>query len=405
MVHARGLAFILAAGLISACWAPPAGAASESVFHAFRYPPKGDYPVSLLYLGGKLYGTTYYGGASGKGTVFEVFPKGSEKVIYSFQGAADGANPYGGLIEVNGMLYGTANDGGGESNCGVVFSMTLTGIETVIHTFTGDPDGCDPSGNLLNVKGVLYGTTQAGGAGNVGTVFSVTPGSVEMVLHSFNDADGEEPMGSLVAVGGELYGVTLQGSLHGGGTIFAITPAGALTTLHSFGLGSDGAGPFTGLVNVDGLLYGTTEYGGGADCFGGPGCGTVFSVTTSGVEKVIYSFQKGVDGELPQGSLIYKDGILYGTTFVGGGSPGCYGYGCGTVFSISTATGAEEVLHAFQGGSDSEFPGGNLIYEAWDGALYGVTSGKQGRDNWGAVFAIQLDGVGSGISGTASDRR
>jgi len=79
------------------------------------------------------------------------------------------------------------------------------------------------------------------------------------------------------------------------------------------------------LINDGGTLYGTTPDGGAT------GNGTVFSVTTSGVEKVVYSFANGSDGAGPLASLVPFKGALYGTTQNGGTSSE------GTVFRVTTS--------------------------------------------------------------------
>src|SRR5580704_238438 len=118
--------------------------------------------------------------------------------------------------------------------------------------------------------------------------------------------------------------------------------------LHSFGPLPDGAQPYAGLIDVKGTLYGTTFTGGSNGCGTGYICGTVFSITTTGVEQVLYNFT-GSSGEYPMAGLIDVNGTLYGTTF-GGGM-----YDAGTVFTISTA-GAEQALYSFTGGSDGSLP-------------------------------------------------
>ena len=76
-----------------------------------------------------------------QGVVFKLDTTGTETVLYSFTGGADGANPYAGLIRDSaGNLYGTTY-GGGTSNWGVVFKLDTTGTETVLHSFTGGADG------------------------------------------------------------------------------------------------------------------------------------------------------------------------------------------------------------------------------------------------------------------------
>jgi uncharacterized repeat protein (TIGR03803 family) len=131
---------------------------------------------------GNLYGTTAYGGASSGGVVFELSPTGTETVLYSFTGGADGANPYGGLVlDAAGNLYGTTVGGGTPSactqpTCGVVFKLGASRTETVLHTFTGAADGGLPLAGLVQDKaGNLYGTTYFGGASGNGVVFRLTP--------------------------------------------------------------------------------------------------------------------------------------------------------------------------------------------------------------------------------------
>jgi uncharacterized repeat protein (TIGR03803 family) len=124
----------------------------------------------------------------------------------------------------------------------------------------------------------------------------------------------------------------------------------------------DGSHPNAGLLDVNGTLYGTTANGGG-------GSGTVYRISTSGVEKVLHRFLGGADGISPESVLVDVNGTLYGTTRVGGGS-GC-SYGCGTVYRVS-ASGTEKVLYAFKGGSDGAYPIAGLIDV--NGTLYGTTS-------------------------------
>ena len=138
-----------------------------------------------------------------------------------------------------------------------------------------------------------------------------------------------------------------------------------------------------GLVDVSGTLYGTTEYGGGGNC--SEGCGTVFSLDpASGAEKVVYAFD-GTHGQYPYAGLINIKGTLYGTTELGAGT-GCGGYGCGTVFSVNPATGVETVVHSFaDNGSDGNEPIASLLNVK--GTLYGTTvfGGAHGA---GTVFSV-----------------
>jgi uncharacterized repeat protein (TIGR03803 family) len=290
--------------------------------------------------------------SGGCGTVFSLSTSGAEKVLYAFQGGSDGAHPLAGLIDVNGTLYGTTSQGGGSGcsgvdnyGCGTVFSVTTSGKETVVHRFAAGSDGWYPSlGDLIDVKGVLYGTTpDGGGSSDGGIVYSITPAGVEKVLYAFQTAsDGNSPEGSLIDVNGVLYGTTNAGgnssACSGGcGVVFAISTKGAEKVVYRFAGGSDGAFPEAGLIDVNGVLYGTTTNGGGGiGCFDADHCGTVFSVTTAGAETVLYGFAGGHDGDWPTAPLTNVNGTLYGTTLQGGDRDTCcHVYGYGSVFSVS----------------------------------------------------------------------
>ncbi len=359
--------------------------------------------AGLTAVKGVLYGTTIRGGAGrNTGTVFKITTSGMETVLHSFGSFYyDPVYPDAGLTDVNGKLYGTTEGGGGNIS-GTIFKITTSGTEKQIYSFQSGSDGRYPTADLVADNGTLYGVTWSGGIPSCGasgrgcgTVFSVTTSGTETVLHRFAAApDGAEPLGALLPVNGTLYGTTAAGgtgscnSIEGGcGTVFTIAPSGAETVLYNFQGGADGEFPQSGLIAVNGTLYGTTTDGGGSGC-GGYGCGTVFEIGTSGTETVLHTFQSGTDGALPYAGLIAMNGTLYGTTSEGGGS-GCGGSGCGTVFQIN-ASGAESVLYSFKGKRDGRIPEAGLV--ALDGRLYGTTSrgggGNACRHGCGTVFAL-----------------
>jgi uncharacterized repeat protein (TIGR03803 family) len=149
----------------------------ETVFHNFA---GGDganpYAGVIRDAAGNLYGTTAFGGPAQNGTVFKLDAGGRETILYGFTGGTDGAFPYGGLVrDAVGNLYGTTNVGGA-SGWGVVFKVDANGTETVLYSFTGGADGGLPFGNLIrDGAGNLYGTTNVGGASNFGVVFKLKP--------------------------------------------------------------------------------------------------------------------------------------------------------------------------------------------------------------------------------------
>ena len=292
---------------------------------------------------GNLYGTTYAGGAYGKGSVFKLDAGGNLTVLYSFTGGTDGGEPQAAVLpDKQGNLYGTAEQGGNvgscyQAGCGTVFKLDATGHETVLYSFTGTGgDGFWPCADLLvrDGHGNLYGTTLQGGAYGgtygYGTVFKVDATGKETVLHSFTETggDGANPYAGLVRdAHGNLYGTTTWGGLFGYGMVFKLDPKGNETVLHSFeGSGGDGADPYAGLLlDPHGNLYGTTGAGGAF------ASGTVFKLDPSGNETVLYSFKgSGGDGSYPAAGLVMdKKGNLYGTTVDGGA------YDQGTVFKLT----------------------------------------------------------------------
>jgi uncharacterized repeat protein (TIGR03803 family) len=260
---------------------------AQTVLYSFRSAPDGNYPWAVLVRDkkGNLYGTTYYGGSSDYGAVFEVVPKTKkETVLHSFD-YSDGKNPFSGLTlnPTGKILYGTAEEGGssgsgcGGYGCGVVFSLTIkSATYTVLYNFTGSSDGGEPWGTLaLDPNGNLYGTTAAYGAQGNGTVFEVVPKTKkETVLYSFTGGvDGGTPWGGVMRdKKGNLYGTTILGGANSYGTAFELAK-GTESVLHSFD-DSDGEYPHAGLLqDSKGDLYGTAATGGSY------GYGVVWEIT------------------------------------------------------------------------------------------------------------------------------
>lgn len=350
----------------------------------------------------------------------QITPQTLTTIHHFTGGPSDGGTPFGGLaIGPGGALYG-ATTYGGESDCfagcGTVFGLTPpvspgSAWPETVYFFPGHNGGEFPNGGVLVGKSaVLYGTsgggTCAASASYCGMVFALTPpaspgGSItHRVLHYFSGSpnDGFGPMGSL-AMGndGTLYGVTDWGgpnclSSHGCGTVFSVTPPtspGAAWTekiLYSFRGTPDGANPVAGvIIDRNGVLYGTTQVGGTGNN------GTVFSLTpptTPGgawSEAVLHSFVGGTDGSYPDSSVtLGSQGTLYGTTYSGGS-------GCGIVFGVTPPTSpgaawAEHILYTFVSPNDGCNPISGVVIGS-GGMLYGATSAG-GASRWGTLFSL-----------------
>lgn len=310
------------------------------------------------------------------------------KVVYNFTGGSDGGNPLDGLtLDGAGNLYGTAN-AGGASSYGVVFKVTKTGVETVVHEFTGGTDGAYPQGGLVrDTGGNFFGTTTAGGSSNNGTVFGFTAAGKEAVLYSFaGGTDGAVPQAGLTLdAAGNLYGTTSAGGLHGNGTVFKITrPAKGgkwiETVLYNFGTGPDGSVPVASVAfDKSGNLYGTTSAGGTS------GNGTIFELVPSGsswTETILHNFEDADDGAVPYGGLISDaSGNFYGSATEGGTGGG------GTIYELTPDAGAWTftVIYSNPGwGISGSFR--NLILDA-SGNLYGTTH-CDGANNAGTVYKL-----------------
>jgi uncharacterized repeat protein (TIGR03803 family) len=275
---------------------------------------------------GNLYGTTSVGGPGLAGVFYELTPAGAVTVLHAFgSSATDGAHPTGALIQgTDGNFYGITNGGGandiGSGGDGTVFKIAPDGTETVLYSFGGTTgDGKSPIAGLVQgTDGNFYGVTSAGGSNGYGAVFSVSPAGGEALLYSFvsNYGLSVRAVSSLVQGGtliqandGNFYLTTEAGGTSNNGTVFRITPQGSGSVLYSFGSSStDGVDPGPLLQGSDGNLYGTTIVGGTA------GVGTLFELSLSGAETVLYSFGTTNSGlASPTGLLEGMDGHLYGT--------------------------------------------------------------------------------------------
>ena len=361
---------------------------------------------------GNFYGVTTYGGSKtcskGCGTVFGITPKGQISTV-KFNGSS-GVAPVGGVLQsTNGNFYGTTYSGGTTEN-GIVFEVASGGTLSTLHNFDLK-DGSSPNSPLIEgFDGGLYGTT-FGQSGSNGTVFKITPAGALTTLYAFcadkypRCSDGARPEGGLLlAPNGNFYGVTTNGgtgpfctaAVDGCGTVFELTPTGTLTTLYNFcsqTACADGSYPIGGLVQgPNGNLYGTTEWGGTNPCIIVSidyGCGIVFELTPQGQFTNLHNFCSEIncaDGSYPENTMVLgTDGDLYGTA-TNGALTYCVdgGSGCGTIFRI-TKGGTFAILHTFSGG-DGGSPDG--LVQSTNGSFYGTTT--EGGVNFCGVLGLNF---------------
>jgi uncharacterized repeat protein (TIGR03803 family) len=221
----------------------------------------------------------------------------------------------------------------------------------------------------------------------------VTNAVAATILYPFlGIPDGSHPIKLIQGSDGNLYGITGYGGAHpgtdvtpdplGGGTVFKLTPSGVESVLYSFVPGDlvtaspGGWSPRSLIQGSDGNFYGTTSNGGAYNA------GAVFMLTPAGVETVLYAFggpqTGGTDGAQPRALVLGLDGNFYGTTSTSGTFQG-------TIFKL-TPSGVETRLYSFPGSSAA----GALI-QANDGNFYGVA--YPGSGQFGAVYRMTPAGV------------
>jgi uncharacterized repeat protein (TIGR03803 family) len=306
---------------------------------------------------GNIYGTTDfcdpYG--DGDGVVFKLAPDGTETILHAFTGAPDGAQPDGAVTLLrNGDMIGSTTSGGANDS-GTLFEITMKGKFKVLHALTSD-EGSEVRGNLYRDKsGNVYGTALFGGAGGSGTLFEYGSDGTFTVLHTFTGgADGEFPEHGVIAdTAGNLYGVTAFGGANGEGSVFKYDTAGNFSTVYSFTGGADGS-----------FLYG----------------GTVFRLTPGGTLTTLYDFTGGTDGASPEGDMLLVGKNLYSTANAGG-DPSCQ---CGVVYEV-TAKGKEKVLHTFTGTADGSGYSAGLVLK--NGVFYSTVQYGANLQN-GAVYSL-----------------
>lgn len=346
---------------------------------------------------GNLYGSTEYGGSgnctvlgeqTGCGTLYELSPptqkrdSWTETVLYNFQGGKDGFVPYGDLVfDQVGNLYGATLFGGGRGNncgdafyqyCGTIYELSppkqrgAPWSEKVLYSFSGIAasaligDGANPNGGLaIDSSGNLYGSTQIGGFNcshneyhGCGTVFALSPPSgqnqnwSEAVLHRFlaDVTDGRNPWGGLTIDNHKnLYGTTLTWGPGSGGTVFRLSPQSGSdlwkeTLMYGFSSDENGYDPEGSVIfTAAGNLCGTTSVGNGNSRLGSVYC-LYSSAESSSVSELVtlHGFSGPPDGAEPTSGLtLSPDGILFGTTFLGGTGSGCDYSSCGAVFEVA----------------------------------------------------------------------
>ena len=296
---------------------------TESIVYSFTGGTgQGVGAIGPLFLSGNtLYGVTGNGGSVNDGTVYSLNPANDqETTLYSFMGGpTDGKAPEGPLIQVGSTIYGTTFYGG-ENGDGTIFSFNANSYNgvSISHSFSGTAtDGVGyPQGNLVSVGSTIYGLSELG---DDVFAYNTANNTVSPVAY-FNGNDGADPMSLTESTQSSsiFYGMTVGGGSADAGALFELNLAtDQITALHSFlSIPYDGFGPLGPVIQLGDMLYGETSSGGDAG-----GGGVIFSYDLDNSDYAILHEFGGQGGASPDGGLLLDGNTLYGIT-EGGGANG-----------------------------------------------------------------------------------
>lgn len=337
--------------------------------------------------GTNIFGFASRGGLSNSGVVFRISVDGSNlQVLHSFSGgASDGARPVGTPALDGDNLFGMTS-GGGVSNLGTIFKLTLSTTNySVIHHFRrGLTDGSTPYGSLACDGTNLFGMTYYGGQGDPGggVIFRVGLNGNAYTNLAVLDVytNGVFPYNSPIIIGPDVYGMITQGGGGSDGLIFKMDKDGHnFSNLHTFANNSiNGAFPHGALTYDGAKLYGMTKNG-------GPNRGVIFSINPNGTGYTnLHNFTGGAtDGLGPEGNVLIQGSILYGLTVSGGA------FNMGVAFKMDNDGRNFAILHHFgSGGGDGAYPDGSLLLS--NSRLLG-TAPSGGANSMGVIFSSPLD--------------
>lgn len=330
---------------------------------------------------GFYYGITSSGGMNNAGTLFRYSDTAGFEVLYHLEPTTDGSQARGDLLETgDGNFIGTTFQGG-EHGGGTLFEYSLTDGFMVLHHFDPSNGGGNPAGaiamNSSDTK--VYGACSSGGNQGYGTAFTYDFNTGYMVNHHFTGGPGGSyPQGGLIlANDGLLYGTTQYGGANSQGSIFKINPAtNTFSTVYAISSeNADGRYPFGKLIeSSEGVLMGTCSEG------GSNGSGTVFKITTDGNFTRLKNLQSIQDGSFPKSGLgVSDEGVYYGTTEYGGAN------GYGTIFTI-TENGDFSKVHDINYTADGSNPVSAPVSDQ-NGNMIGTTV-TGGANNGGTIYNI-----------------
>ena len=260
---------------------------------------------------GFLYGAAY-GGSAGGGSIYRIDPatEGYEE-LHGLSQSIDGGAINSRLLQLpDGVLYGTASQGGANSQAGTIFMYAIaTDAFTKIHDFDGADNGSTPYGGLtLADNGWLYGTTFGGGLQNKGIIYRIHPATHEFQkIEDMADLNVFNCWSSFERAGADrLLATVPNGGLNGGGSIIQLTPSSnEVIAVSEFAI-PVGSTPIAGLTaGANDQVYGITSIGGAASG------GTIFKFDPGTmVRTTLHDLDPATEGTLARGELLLHPGTV-----------------------------------------------------------------------------------------------
>lgn len=278
-------------------------------------------PDSGLQLGpdGSFYGTTSYGGAHARGTIYRISPDGVFSVLHDINASVDGYEATRLIVTPSGVLYGVMGDGGPQGG-GTIFRIGTDGVFVTVHAFedpeiippnTEVPPGTrfefsGPAELVLGQDGKIYGTTGIGGPVNpfgnfrftYGGFFRLEDGGTITTLAEFDSL--QDHVWRLVPTDDGFHANTEDELLH-------ISYTGTVTEVAAIETEETGSVYLTSPIERADGLYGVSLYGGEEDG------GFIYKHVAGEGTTILYSFPADYRTRL-KWMFAGNDDVLYGLT-------------------------------------------------------------------------------------------
>ncbi|MFT3979352.1 MAG: hypothetical protein QM687_02705 [Ferruginibacter sp.] len=352
--------------------------------------------LEMVSYNGKLYGTTYAGGANNYGTIFEYDPATNtyiKKFDFGPNVSQSGGGPRGSLLLYNNKFYGLAADYG-VSGAGCIFEWDpATNIYTKKYDFNGSA-GSNPQNSLRLMNGKMYGTTSGGGSNGLGAVFEWDPASNNCTKLLDLTGIGAGTNGwsfynNVTLYNNKVYCATVRGGLNDYGALMVIDPTqplGANTTIiKQLDAATGGNAGNNEMIVYNNKLYGCMQLGGANSQ------GTFFEVNPAGnVFTKLVDFDYTTTGGNPQGKLVANGTKFLGLCSTGGSN------GTGVVYEWDPTVPTVITKKADFGVNNYDDPvGPGSTLALFNSKFYGTTY-NYGFVNQGTLF--EYDPAGTSIT-------